>query len=108
MEMTGGLDNSERESGTQRVRGLGKKLETTRSLRDCGSLTASLSLLSPSLPLCSSLKHLHASTSVTSVTFELSQLRGLTGTVWSAGIRTVVCFFYLLAQLQHLRIEPTD
>lgn len=71
MEMTGGLDNSERESGTQRVRGLGKKLETTRSLRDCGSLTASLSLLSPSLPLCSSLKHLHASTSVTSVTFEL-------------------------------------
>lgn len=40
MEMTGGLDNSGRKSGMQRVRGLGKKLETTRNLRDCGSLTA--------------------------------------------------------------------
>ena len=39
MEMTRGLDNSGRKSGMQRVRGLGRDLETTRSLRDCGSLT---------------------------------------------------------------------
>lgn len=50
MEMTGGLDNSGRKSGTQRVRGLGKELQTTRSLRDSGSLTA-FSAFPTSLPL---------------------------------------------------------
>lgn len=52
MELTGGLDNSGEKSGPQRVRGLGRKLETTRSLRDCGSLTASVS---------APLQHLHVS-----------------------------------------------
>lgn len=38
--MTGGLDNSERKSGMQRVKALGKEPQTTHSFRDCGSLTA--------------------------------------------------------------------
>lgn len=59
MEMTGGLDNSGRKSGMQRVRDLGKRLETTRSLRDCGSLTTLSAFPSP-LPLAA-LKHLHSS-----------------------------------------------
>ena len=47
VEMTGGLDNS---SLGRRVRFLGNGLETTRSLRDCGSLTA-LSAFPLPLPL---------------------------------------------------------